>query len=123
MQRTPLHNVSFGSTLNRLILADGTVALLRSGIADLSVFVDINGAKEPNTLGRDIFRFNYNKDGKIFFNRYGQSPSDESDNSWASCNPTRGEGWACVEWVYFKENMDYLHCADELDWNTKTRSG
>ncbi len=114
--------------LQRLILADGSVALIRAGAADFSVFIDTNGNNGPNTLGRDIFRFIYNKNGKIFFNNYGLSPAYSQEEGeapnperWKLCNPQYGEGWACLEWVYFKENMDYLHCADELYWNGPTR--
>ena len=40
---------------------------------------------------------------------------------WPYCNPTTGEGWACAAWIMYKENMDYLKCADKLEWNGRTK--
>lgn len=38
-----------------VVLADGTILLVRA--ADRMIFVDINGAKGPNTNGKDVFFF------------------------------------------------------------------
>jgi len=43
----------------RIILADGTVilALLNATAGAMSLYVDLNGAKKPNVIGKDTFHF------------------------------------------------------------------
>ncbi|MBR1754803.1 type II secretion system protein, partial [bacterium] len=113
----PLSNLPFNE-LPRLVLTDGSVATIRPGTDSIAIYIDLNGKKGPNTLGRDIFHIGYIGDGK--FNGGGVG-TDPSTSEWASCNPTSGEGWHCTGWVLYKENLDYLHCADELSWNGKTK--
>ncbi|MBR1754823.1 type II secretion system protein, partial [bacterium] len=115
--------------LSRLILADGTVALLRSIPMEtdenslnvfgthIQIFIDTNGKKEPNTLGKDIFPFVFKGDGKLGFMMFGKNPNE---TGWAACNP-HAQGWSCTTWVYFKENLDYLRCADDLRWDGPTK--
>ncbi len=82
-----------------------------------SYTVDLNGNNGPNTLGRDIFYFVIYGNDKILPIGTGMSPKT---SGWQYCNPKTGEGWYCTAWVVFKENMDYLHCPNELDWNGKS---
>ena len=106
-------------------IADGTVFYINgngqcknseSNCAD--IMFDINGKKEPNTLGRDIFYFSLYGNGTVKIAGVGKDPNDTT--STFSCNPKR-EGWFCIAWVFYKENMDYLKCADELTWNGKNK--
>lgn len=85
------------------------------------VYVDINGPKRPNVLGRDVFIFKIYKDGI----RPGGTTVDtvwtEEFKTQCLGQGTRSDGEAgwCAGWVLINENMDYLHCKD-LDWETKT---
>lgn len=104
---------------------DGTAVAIRvidpvctsNNDACFEYYVDLNGSREPNTLGKDIFYFRIYGNDKILPVGTGYSPKTPG---WQSCNPKTGEGWYCTAWVIFKENMDYLHCASELDWNGKS---
>ena len=82
------------------------------------IWVDINGVKKPNVIGKDIFWF--------FMSRYGIYPGglqDQGDYFAQRCNlahPGDGNGYACAAWVIYNENMDYLRCND-LSWNGKRK--
>ena len=83
------------------------------------IFVDVNGLKSPNAIGKDVFIFYYSKDGSVIpvgtknetFSPFGQD-----------CNRNSGDhimnGYGCTAWVIQNENMDYLHC-DDLSWDGK----
>lgn len=84
-----------------------------------NLYIDVNGAKKPNQIGRDYFYFGILPD-KI---RPGGSPVSAENLFKEQCNleasyTSNGDG--CAAWVLLNENMDYLHCND-LDWNTKTK--
>ncbi|MBR2526504.1 hypothetical protein IKE67_08585 [bacterium] len=71
--------------------------------------VDINGSqKGENTIGRDKFTF-------YICYEEGIVPSGESD-AGPIANNTNNDNAA---WIIKAGNMDYLKCADQLDWNTK----
>ena len=85
-------------------------------------YVDVNGPKRPNVLGRDVFIFKIYKDGI----RPGGTPADDiwTEEFKNQCLGQAGglgddEAAWCAGWVLINENMDYLHCKD-LDWETKT---
>lgn len=59
------------------------------------IWTDINGGKEPNTLGKDIFY------GYITVN--GVKPSLIED-----CNKN-SDGWGCMNYILQNGNMNYLH--------------
>lgn len=83
-----------------------------------SVFVDINGNKNPNQFGYDFFSFYITKYGVI---PRGISLQDDSDNySFKNnCRDAKNQsGYSCSGWVIYNENMDYLHC-DDLSWDGK----
>ncbi len=105
----------------KIILADGTTAIIRSMGGSIYIFIDVNGKNTPNTLGKDIFSILYGSNGKI---NYIQSTfgSDPHSTSWQSCNTKEpAQGWACTAWIMTYDNMDYLRCADDLYWNGPTR--
>ncbi len=66
-------------------------------------WVDVNGDRLPNTLGKDIFMFATYQD-KIIPNGYG--------NKSQNCKNKQGgtfAGFDCAWWVVQNKNMDYLH--------------
>ncbi len=83
------------------------------------IFVDINGLKSPNVVGKDIFLFYYSKDGSVI-------PIGTKNETFSPfeeyCNRNSGDhimnGYGCTAWVLQNENMDYLHC-DDLSWDGK----
>lgn len=84
--------------------------------------VDLNGQKNPNTLGKDIFIFSFDvqKPGRI--------KPGYSEIWWTDmpeyCDTRSGNGWnagmSCGFWIVRNHNMDYLHMPfEELKkkWN------
>ena len=103
-----------------VILADGTAVAFnfRSGCR---IKVDIDGPNKGKTqYGSDIFDFiiNYVDDDNAFENVL--IPSVDPD-SWTG--DFLQENFATgnvTAWVIRNDNLDYLKCADKLNWETKT---
>ena len=101
-------------------LNDGTAVALIIGNACnnldtkncVEFYIDTNGKKYPNTLGKDIFYFAGYGSGKLIPAGLGHSSSEAS---WAA-----REGWYATAWAMYKENLDYLRCPDKLEWNGKS---
>lgn len=78
-------------------VARGTSEPLKNVIS--FAHVDINGDKEPNTYGKDLFVFYITKYGIV-----PQGTSEETMNPLSKCRDT-GDG--CTAWVVTKGNVDY----------------
>ena len=78
----------------------------------MNFYIDTNGKKYPNTLGKDIFYFSGYGNGKLRAAGIDHSPSE---TGWAA-----REGWYTTAWAMYKENLDYLRCPDKLEWNGKS---
>ncbi len=63
-------------------------------------FIDVNGDKQPNTLGKDVFAFNITK--------YGIYPYGTPFATRYPLDTCRVNGYGCTAWVIMKGNMDYL---------------
>jgi len=116
------------SGMPKAILADGTIIYLFVTDIDCAgsdyggqpmipnscgwFYVDINGLKGPNRVGKDLFLFNVTRTGII--------PSGTPDDPKYPFSSCRNLGWGCTAWVILNENMDYIHCND-LSWNGKTK--
>ena len=92
----------------KVILADGSLIWFRTGesgkcatsqggLQNICVLVghDVNGAKKPNTVGKDIFVYHINVDG-VF-------PALQND-----CRKN-SDGWGCATYIVKNSNMNYLH--------------
>ena len=75
------------------------------------IYIDINGAKEPNTHSKDYFTFYLTNQNII-----PEGTQDETRYVFEEDCSSIGRG--CTAWVIFNDNMDYLKCSD-LDWNGK----
>jgi hypothetical protein len=84
-----------------------------------SIFVDVNGAKPPNVLGKDLFSFYLTTKGIIPRGTAQQTGDYSFDNSCKNATQS-GKGYSCAAWVIYNENMDYLHCND-LSWSGKLK--
>lgn len=80
------------------------------------IYIDTNGLKNPNIIGKDLF--------VVYITKYGLIPFGstlESGSSYPfSTECLDHHGWGCAAWVLYNENMDYLHCND-LAWDGKTK--
>ena len=99
------------------ILADGTsIAFVESESGGGSyyfgrMFIDVDGPnKGKNQEGVDSFSFGINEDGNIYADLL-------PDNVVIGNN---GVNEYITKWVIINDNMDYLKCYDELNWQTKT---
>ncbi len=76
-------------------------------------YVDVNGNKNPNTVGKDIFLFYLVQDGVIPAGMPQEYVWIQQFSSGGQYNYDRVTAWAL-----FNKNMDYLRC-DGLDWDGK----
>lgn len=66
--------------------------------------VDFNGAKGPNALGYDVFRFYISNTGTIRnVGTFGAGSCDIKGNG------NNRNGFRCSEWIQKYQNVDYLH--------------
>ncbi len=107
----------------KLILADGMALAIEGYTPDDGdekskygeIWVDVNGNKNPNIVGKDLFLFFYTKD-RIYPYNY-QKNNVPLANTECRLNSS---GYDCAAWVLANENMEYLRCND-LSWTGKTK--
>ncbi len=101
------YNYDTNSNYYKMVLADGSYIFLRGaidkycqtndvGISNTCGFVafDINGGKEPNTVGKDIF--------VVYITPFTVKTSPQT------CDKT-SEGWSCLAYILKNNNMNYLY--------------
>lgn len=69
----------------------------------ITFWVDVNGNKQPNTYGKDLFVFSYENGGI----RPLGAPNSASPYT-KSCTKN-GNGWGCAYYILLNGNMNYLH--------------
>ena len=114
------HTVTATKFLPHVVLADGTTINHLWFTGDKytrkygEIYVDLNGAKAPNTLGVDIFVFGIYENKLI---PYGIEHTDLGGNfafekMCSKSVKNRMNGYGCAAWVIFEENLEYLKCND-----------
>lgn len=108
---------------SRAILTDGTLIMFNKSVVPenenyiyAQIYVDINGFKGPNQLGRDFFYFYINPEKIVPAGA--KALEEKSENQKFTKNCIQQNGYTCAAWVIYNENMDYLHCKD-LSWDGK----
>ena len=110
---------------SRAILTDGTLIMFNKNAMwggnegnylYAQIYVDINGFKGPNQLGRDFFYFYINPEKIVPAGAKALEEKNEDQKFTKNC--IQQNGYACAAWVIYNENMDYLHCKD-LSWDGK----
>lgn len=108
---------------SRAILTDGTLIMFNKSVITenenyiyAQIYVDINGFKGPNQLGRDFFYFYINPEKIVPAGAKALDEKNEDQKFTKNC--IQQNGYACAAWVIYNENMDYLHCKD-LSWDGK----
>lgn len=108
---------------SRAILTDGTLIMFNKNVITenenyiyAQIYVDINGFKGPNQLGRDFFYFYINPEKIVPAGAKALEEKNEDQKFTKNC--IQQNGYACAAWVIYNENMDYLHCKD-LSWDGK----
>ena len=93
----------------KIITADGTSIAFTSYNTSYAIYVDIDGPnKGKNRIGEDRFTFDVDNSGVY--------------PHCSNCTEKTGafEYYDTYVWVIMNDNMDYLKCADKLNWQTKT---
>lgn len=109
---------------SRAILTDGTLIMFNKSAMRVGegnylyaqIYVDINGFKGPNQLGRDFFYFYISPEKIVPAGAKALEEKNEGQKFTKNC--IQQNGYACAAWVIYNENMDYLHCKD-LSWDGK----
>ena len=118
-------NIEKQTRYYKVILANGTMLALSGeeeikGGDTFEIWVDVNGNKKPNTLGKDVFMFKIQDNKFIPF----RAELSTSGNMSEICSPfvqtSASQGYQCTAWALYKENLDYLYC-DDLNWSTKSK--
>ena len=79
----------------------------------ISITVDVNGLKEPNKLGVDIFRYGVYSD----LNSGGEVKPDQTTAEYCKYKGVNSEnGTGCLNWIIKKGNMDYLRRDISSEW-------
>lgn len=81
-------------------------------------YVDVNGFKNPNVVGKDMFFIYLTKSGMV-------PVGTQSETMWPfsgrGCEDvSAATGWGCTAWIIYSENMEYTKCKD-LAWGGKTK--
>jgi len=103
----------------KFILNDGTLMAFQGYGVDAEkgeVWVDVNGAKGPNVVGKDMFLFLIDTNKVV---PYGRNDIEGKALRSSGCCK-KYSGYPCGVWVLQYENQDYLHC-DDLEWGKKTK--
>jgi len=100
-------NYDASNAFYKIILQDGSYIVIRGPLSLYCnsseggysntcgvVYFDINGGKQPNTIGMDIF--------SMLITPYSVKPST------SSCDKN-SEGWGCLNYILQNDNMNYLH--------------
>ena len=85
---------------SQFILNDGSMILLENpgGNRDLYISIDVNGYKKrPNILGKDLFMFQIDKDGKLLpMGLKGTAYYSETDNFCSNSSSSNMNGAGCT---------------------------
>ena len=110
---------------SRAILTDGTLIMFNKSAMwggnegnylYAQIYVDINGFKGPNQLGRDFFYFYISPEKIVPAGAKALEEKNEDQKFTKNC--IQQNGYACAACEIYYENMDYLHCKD-LSWDGK----
>lgn len=96
------NGMSLGFIVRSEYVERGTSDALKHVITD--IYVDVNGDKGPNVVGKDTFGFWMTKYGVIPF-----GVAEVLEDNYGNINTCKTTGRGCTFWVVTQNNMDYLH--------------
>jgi len=79
-----------------------------------TLWVDINGKKDPNISGKDVFEFAIVQDGIVPPGLPNETIFSLEKICLDDDVPYKGK---CTAWIIHNKNMDYLRCPEKLGWN------
>ena len=103
-----------------IVLKNGTFLFVsfRSFVNEPNfIIVDINGKKDPNRYGYDVFSIFFDING-IKTNTSYYCSFNKKENCIKQCNPTvnGGFGATCTYWIFKHNNMDYKYRDVSVEW-------
>ncbi len=91
-----------GGNMYKVVLMNGTSLSFGTWTDNerIDFFIDINGTKRPNTIGKDLFCISWFRDKGLY-------PLGAPETGGYTCNKN-SDGWGCTYHVLHYENMSYL---------------
>lgn len=78
------------------------------------IYVSLGGAKGRVNVGKNIFRIDFNSSNSVY--PYGKNLDRQSNGAFK----TSAVSYNATNWAITNGNMDYLKCANKLNWTNQT---
>lgn len=78
------------------------------------IYVSLGGAKGRVNVGKNIFRIDLNSSNSVY--PYGKNLDRQSNGAFK----TSAVSYNATNWAITNGNMDYLKCANKLNWTNQT---
>lgn len=78
------------------------------------IYVSLGGAKGRVNVGKNIFRIDLNSSNSVY--PYGKNRDRQSNGAFK----TSAVSYNATNWAITNGNMDYLKCANKLNWTNQT---
>lgn len=78
------------------------------------IYVSLGGAKGRINVGKNIFRIDLNSSNSVY--PYGKNLDRQSNGAFK----TSAVSYNATNWAITNGNMDYLKCANKLNWTNQT---
>ena len=103
-----VHPIDYTAPFYKIILNNGSCIFFNtdSALKDyiITFYIDTNGKYPPNTIGKDLFMFEYGNNSLRPFGAWDSAfPYD------TYCKPKNSIGLGCAYYVLTQQNMNYLH--------------
>ena len=92
-----------GNNIYKIVLMNGTSMAIAhwSDSERIDFYVDTNGNRPPNVIGRDMFCL-------AWFKNKGLYPRGAPMSGYEDQCTKTSSGWGCPYWVLHNKNLDYL---------------
>ena len=103
----------------QLVSGEAIIANIEDAV---SFIVDLNGEKNPNTIGVDLHIFSISENSQYNMVNPGGTAALQLNNAYHLCNPNNNSsepitgwrnGYACGWWILRHKNMDYLRLSEQ----------
>ena len=87
------------------VLKNGVYFFIYGDPGEQTILVDINGKKQPNRVGKDLYYFEFKFDDKV--DRYTVEPYNAVDSCQPGC-PSSSKCSACAYWFFQNEKITWF---------------
>ena len=92
----------------------GLAIFMPNSFSSVTIYVALGGAKGKVNIGRSIFRINCDTANGMY--PYGKGLDRQSNGAFR----TSAVSYNATNWAITNGNMDYLKCANQLNWTNQT---